>query len=296
MDLNRALMFAKVVENGSFTAAARRLGSPKSTVSKKVADLEAELGVRLLNRTTRSLKLTEAGQRLYEHCLDALQRLEDGERLVRELQRSPSGMLTVGGPAAICVNFLMPTILEFAELYPKVQLTLVSVNDFVEPSRDDIDILIWVGETPPVGHSMRLVADIDLGLYGSYEYLERFGHPKEPSELANHAAVAFVQSFKSGRFAWRLTREGVGVEVAPLLPPRLRFDDPGAIMRAVAAGHGIGMLPLRFASLPGAAPNLTPVLPAWRGAPIAVRALVVDTGNLKSRLFLDFVARWFREA
>lgn len=296
MDLNRAMVFARVVEAKGFSAAARQLGIPKASVSKKIADLEAELGIRLLNRTTRSVAATEAGLRLYQHCVEAIRQLAVGEREVRALQQAPQGMLTIAAPGAIAVNFLLPTINAFMNAYPGVQMTLVSVNDVVEPPGEGIDVLVCVGTSPPAGHSVRLVARVELALYASASYLESAGLPHQPRDLATHDIVAFTQSFRGSRFTWQLHNANAQVEIVPSRQPRFRSDDPAAVLGAIAAGQGIGVLPVRFAEHVDAGRTLERVLPGWCAPPTGIHALVADTSSLKTRLFLDLVAEWFRQA
>jgi LysR family transcriptional regulator, regulator for bpeEF and oprC len=148
MDLNRAAIFASVVDANGFTAAARKLRLPKTTVSKRVSDLEAELGIRLLNRTTRSLSLTEAGAKLYAHCRQALQTMEIAEREVQALQSEPEGLLRIGAPSAIGVRFLLPLIADLMLQYPALRISLIAINDDSGLDDDQLDVLIWPGIAP----------------------------------------------------------------------------------------------------------------------------------------------------
>jgi LysR family transcriptional regulator, regulator for bpeEF and oprC len=143
MDFNRAAIFAAVVDANGFTAAARKLRLPKTTISKRVSDLEAELGIRLLNRTTRSLSLTEAGAKLYAHCRQALQTMEIAEREVHALQSEPEGLIRIGAPSAIGVRFLLPLIADLMAQYPALRISLIAINDDSGLNEDQLDVLIW---------------------------------------------------------------------------------------------------------------------------------------------------------
>lgn len=296
MDLNRAAIFARVVEANGFSAAARLLGMPKTTVSKRVAELETELGVRLLNRTTRRLSLTEAGARVHAHCLLAIGHMAAAEREARAMQEQPRGMLVVGAPAPIGVAFLMPAITAFMAEHPGIAVTYLSVDDVPGPGDDRVDVLVWAGPDAPPGHAVRLVANVEIALYASVAYLAANPAPTVPGELQHHQAVVFTQSLAAGRFAWVLGRGDEAVIVEPAAAPRFRSNDAGAILAAVAADVGIGGLPVRFVEAVAPPGRLVRLLLDWRVAPIELKALYRDgsSSSLKTRLFLAFVEAWFR--
>ena len=297
MDLNRAAIFAAVVDAGGFTAAARKLGMPKTTVSKKVGDLEAQLGVRLLNRTTRAVSLTEAGTRLHAHCQQALHQMEVAEREVQALQSEPEGLLRIGAPSAIGVRFLLPIIADVMARYPGLRISLVAVNDETERVDDALDVLIWPGTLRQTVHAVRLVARVEIGLYASETYLKAHGVPKIPSALERHQVVAFTQSLVGGRFAWRLTSSRSSIQVVPEAPPRFLSNDAGAVMAATIAGQGIGALPVGYINQSPEAADLVRLLPKWQAAQTELNAFFRDgsSSSLKTRLFLNAVGRWFSE-
>lgn len=295
MDLTGAVIFAKVVEAKGFSAAGRLLAIPKTTVSKKVSDLEASLGIRLLNRTTRHISLTEAGTRVYAHCVAALRHLDAAQREADALQHQPEGLLTIAAPGAIGVPFVLPALTAFMERYPAVQVTLLSMNELADLDRDRIDVMIWAGGAMPPGHAVRLVARVDIALYASSSYVARNGAPTAPQELAGHRAVAVTPSIGGGsRFVWRLQRATTTIEVTPSAQPRFRSNDPNAVLSAVAAGYGIAGLPTRLVDHLAEGRSFVPILPDWRISPIEISALFRDASSLKTRLLLDFIADWFR--
>lgn len=296
MDLNRAAMFAHVVDAGGFSAAARKLGVPKTTISKRVADLETELGVRLLNRTTRHISLTEAGTRLHTHCQQAMRLMETAEQEVHALQREPEGLLRVGAPSAIGVRFLLPLIVDLDALYPRLRVSLIAVNDDVNGIDDTLDVLIWPGIPRRNLHAVRLVAQVDIGLYASKDYIDGFGMPKAPSALTGHQVVAFTQSLSGEHFSWELTRSQTTVKVTPLSPPKFMSNDASAILAATCAGQGIGALPIGYVDRSPEASSLVRILPEWRAGQIALNAFFRDgsASSAKTRVFLDSITRWFR--
>lgn len=296
MDMNAAAIFVKVVEANGFSAAGRLLAMPKTTVSKKIGELEAELGVRLLNRTTRRLSLTEAGARVHAHCVEAMRNIAAAERAARITQSLPEGLLTIAAPGAIGVPFLLPLITGFMASYPAVEIAHVAIDEPVDLGEQRVDIMIWPGLPASPAHSVQLVARVDIALYASAGYLARAGTPRSPEELAEHAAVAFTQSMIGKRFRWVLHRSGSSVEIEPATPVRFRSNDAGAVLAAVQAGHGIGGLPVRFVDQMAAGRDIVPVLPQWRVPPIELSAFYRDgsASSLKARLFIAFIADWFR--
>ncbi|MFM2098920.1 MAG: hypothetical protein RLZZ366_459 [Pseudomonadota bacterium] len=297
MDLNRAAIFASVVDANGFTAAARKLRLPKTTVSKRVSDLEAELGIRLLNRTTRSLSLTEAGTKLYAHCRQAIQTMETAEREVQALQSEPEGLLRIGAPSAIGVRFLLPLIADLMLQYPALRISLIAINDDSGLNEDQLDVLIWPGVLRQTMHAVRLVGRVEIGLYASRAYLEAHGAPAVPSALETHKVVAFTQSLSGDRFVWQLRNGGSQIEVVPEFEPRFLSNDAVAIMAATLAGQGIGALPVGYVNGSPEAASLVRLLPQWQAAEIELNAFFRDgsSSSLKTRLFLDFVSGWFQE-
>ena len=296
MDLNRAALFVHVVDAGGFSAAARKLGMPKTTISKKVGDLESELGVRLLNRTTRHVSLTEAGTRLYTHCQQAMRQMDVAERELQALQSEPEGLLRVGAPSAIGVRFLLPIINDMMSQHPGLRVTLLAVNDDVDGIDDTLDVLIWPGVLRQNVHAVRLVAQVEIGLYASRNYIATVGEPRIPSDLEGHNVVAFTQALSGGRFSWTLTRGRTTVSVIPETPPRFLSNDAVAVMAATATGQGVGALPVGYVERSPEEEGLVRILPEWQAAQIELNAFFRDgsASSAKTRLFLDFITRWFQ--
>lgn len=294
MDMNAAAIFARVVGAGGFSAAARLLDMPKTTVSKKIADLEAELGVRLLNRTTRCLSLTEAGARAHIHIVAAMRLMDQAEHETRAVQHEPSGLLTIAAPGGISVPFLMPLVTAFMARHPAVNISHLSIDMPVDLGDGRIDVMIWPGTPVSTTHAVP-VTQIEIMLYASAAYLERCGVPHMPQDLVGHAVIAFAQSI-GRQFVWLLEGPVGSVTIESDAAIRFRSNDPGAILAAIEAGLGIGALPTRFVDRMAAGHDVVRVLPDWQVPPITLNALYRDGSatSLKARLFIDFVADWFR--
>lgn len=166
-DLNDALIFAKVVEQGSFSAAAKQLRLGKTTVSRKVQDLERRLGARLLNRTTRHLSLTEAGTIYFDYCNRIAHDLGEAEKAVHHLEESPRGWLRVTAPFTLCTEFTSILVRDFRQLYPQVRIELVLSNERLDLIANQIDVALRVGALPDSSLVARSLARFHSYVYAS---------------------------------------------------------------------------------------------------------------------------------
>ena len=292
MDLNEIVVFAKVVETRSFTAAALQLGLPKSTVSRKVAQLEERLAARLIQRTTRKLSLTEIGQAYYERCARIVSDIAIAEQLVTDMQSTPRGLLKITAPIDLGAFRLGAVTAAFcadhADMYVHLDLT-DRVVDLVE---EGMDLAIRFG---PLGESSLVARRLSvntMGLYASPAYLARRPAPRDPDELAEHDLIAFVPN---PRFAaWSLT--GPGGQTVELTPTaRLTSNNLLAVREAVIGGGGIAFLPSFAINCPSTTP-LAAVLPEWRSGIGELFAVYPSTRNLspKVRAYLDFLLEHLR--
>ena len=175
-DLNEMLVFARVVATGSFTAASAALGVPKSTVSRKVSDLEARLGARLLNRTTRKLSLTDEGRTYYEHCVRVESAIEDAERAVSNLQETPRGTLRV--TTGNQVGFLGPIITDYLQRNPEVRIEVLCTGRTVDLIEERFDVAIRAGTLPDSTLIARSLGNVRWFLVGAPGYLKQRGRPR----------------------------------------------------------------------------------------------------------------------
>jgi len=240
IDWNRVSVFVKVVEDGGFTAAARSLRLPKSSVSRSVALLEKELGARLLQRSTRKVELTDAGRTFYDQAARAMTGVEEAALAVAELQQSPTGLIRFTAPLDAGIALLAPILAEFLGLHPGVQVEAIVTNRVVDLVGEGVDFALRVAELNDSSLVARRLRRIDTGVVASTAYLARRGTPKKVSELANHDCVLFRP--ERGRARWTLScpDSEASVEVTGVVGA----DDYTFLRRAVQVGLGIGLLPL----------------------------------------------------
>jgi DNA-binding transcriptional LysR family regulator len=289
-DFNDTLMFVKVVEKGSFTAAAAALGVPKATLSRKVAELETRLGTRLLKRTTRKLGLTEAGSVYYEHSSRIALTLSDAESAVSLLNAAPRGWLRFTAPYAIGSECITPLLPELMARYPDLRLEMYLSNDPVDLVAGDLDLAVRVGKLGDSTLSARRLATIETQVYASPAYLSRHGEPRHPGDLVHHRALALNLHRHNGRYVWPLS-DGHSTAEVPVTPV-LVANDPFSLFNSVIAGVGLALVAKPFAKAAVAHGRLRRVLSPWTGPKVDVNA-VFPPGRMqapKVRAFVDFLS------
>lgn len=288
VDLTEAETFVRVVETGSMTGAAERIGVPRSTVSRRVARLEESLGVRLLQRTTRQMKPTEEGQALYQRLAPALASVREAAEVIRDAGEKPQGLLRVTAVVDFGHSVLAPLVAEFVHLYPAVQVEVDVDNRTVDLVQEGYDCAIRAGPQPDSTLVARSLGTFDFGLYASRAYLERRGRPAALEEVAAHDCVVMRPTGGEGR--WRL-RGPDGKDDVVIVPARIGTDDFGFVRHAVRAGGGIGLMPAFVADDPVAGGDLERVLPAWGFSAAAIRFVTPGGRYLpaKVRAFRDFL-------
>lgn len=254
--LDDMALYAAVVRAGSFTAAARALDQPLSSVSRRVQQLEAALGARLLERTTRSLRMTEAGTVFYQHCQQLVAQADEAERALQRLRAEPSGHLRMALPFSVDDSWATTVLTAFLAKYPKISVEIILRPGGVDPDDEAMDVLFAYGPRPETHHPVIPLGTPHIGLFASPRYLQRAGVPQAPADLARHDMVRLMTlpievfsppALQGLALNYRLTTN-------ELLMARLTCLD----------GLGIGWLPmiscLRFVQR-GA---LVPVLPEHR--------------------------------
>ncbi len=259
MDLNRVAVFVSVVTCESFTAAAEKLGVPKSSVSRGVAQLEDELGVRLLERTTRKLSLTEAGEAFYRRARPAVAGLEEASAEATSLRREPRGTVRMTAPLELGVAVLPKLVVDFTQRHPRVQIALSLTSRLVDLVGEQFDIALRAGKLEDSSLVARKVAGVDLALYASAAYLERRGRPKTFGELATHDCI--LNRSRGGGGTWRLHGPR-GEEQVDVNGP-IQADAMFFLMDAALAGGGIALLPQDVADAEYRAGRLERVLPEY---------------------------------
>jgi DNA-binding transcriptional LysR family regulator len=288
MDLNRVATFLRVVEAGTFTAAATRLQLPTSSVSRSVAKLEQELGIVLLERTTRRITLTEAGRAYFERAREAVAGLDEASVLASNAAREPSGIVYVAAPPEMAVR-LAVVIGTFVRRHPKIQVDVITSARGADLVGAEVDIALVIGRLDDSALIVRKLGASVHRLYAAASYIERRGQPRNVSNLSRHDAVLYRGT--AGRSSWELSgpRGPETVEVTG----SLSGDSFQFVLEAVAGGHGIGLIPEHYLAQGASSTTfpLVPVLPKF-GAVGAVQSLVSPSRHLPKRVTLlrEFLA------
>ncbi|HLZ68098.1 MAG TPA: LysR family transcriptional regulator [Aliidongia sp.] len=244
LDLNDIVVFARVIEAGSFTAAARLLGMPKTTVSRRIAALEREVGVRLLQRTTRSLNATDAGRLYYAESSRALRTIEDANLRLAEARVEPSGTIRISAPVGFGGYFLSSAVFDFLAIYPKTKVELRLTDDKLNLVENGIDLSFRTGILPDSTLIARKLGSAHRILCASPNYLARHGVPAVPADLARHHCVIAGPSTANAH--WML--EGSHGQETVTVSGRFAANEMQVVIAAAIAGHGIAQLPHRAAA------------------------------------------------
>jgi DNA-binding transcriptional LysR family regulator len=261
IEANDLLLFAKVVDEGSFNRAAERLGVPKSTVSRRIAALETALGERLLLRTTRKLHVTDLGVSMLEHAHQVASEVDAATSLAHHRQLEPSGRLRISMPHDLASELLAPMLARFTIDYPAVTLEIDLSARRVDLIGENFDLAIRVGGTlDDASLAARTVAEFSDGLYASPAYIARRGMPQSPAALMQHDALLTLT--RNGKpQPWILTRGRERWEGLP--PARAVINSPGVLLRLACAGAGVANMADEFAERYLRDGELVPVLPDW---------------------------------
>lgn len=286
---NDLLLFARIVEAGSFSLAAQRVNLPKSTVSRRVALLEARLGERLLQRTTRKLMLTEFGASLLEHARKVVDEVEAAGALVQHRQQEPSGRLRISMPADFANLGMTGVMSKFMQRYPAITLELDLSPRRVDLVGENFDIAIRMGDLPDDATlAARPVALERLGLYAAPSYIALRGLPEHPDDLGKHDLLCLLQR-GGGPQSWVLTRGKVTWNRQ--LPARLTANSPDLLARIACGGAGIAASSDLFADPHVSKGELVRILPEW-SLPVVTGWAVFPGRRLmpaKTRAFLDMM-------
>jgi DNA-binding transcriptional LysR family regulator len=293
MDLNELTAFVRVVQSGSFTGAAAALNTQKAYVSRLVTKLEGRLGVRLLERTTRSLSLTEVGREIFERAVGILGAVEDTERVAQQMLTEPRGVLKLTCGVEFGMIAVGGWINTYLRRYPHAHVEADFTGRVVDIVHEGFDLAIRLGELPDSRLAARRLGDLCYGLFASPGYLQRLGIPEHPDDLAAHQLLAFSGGADQG--TWRLARAGEEARIE--VSGRLRINNSFAVRDAAIQGLGIAKLPLLIAAARSGSGELLPVLPAWRSPVVPVHAVFPSSRYLtpKVRAFIDHAVAAFAE-
>jgi DNA-binding transcriptional LysR family regulator len=292
MDRLQAMrVFVRVAETGGFADAARRLGLSPPAATRAVAGLEAAIGARLLTRTTRSVKLTEAGARYLEDCRRLLAELAEAEAAAAGSYATPTGTLTVTASLLFGQIYVLPVVLEFLGLHPAVSVRTLFVDRVTSLVEEGIDAAVRIGHLADSGLAATRVGSVRRVVCAAPAYLERHGIPRTPAELAEHGVVATTHSW--GALEWRF---GGARRTAVTVRPRLVCNTNEAAISAAEAGWGL-VRALSYQVAPAlAAGRLQAVLSAYEEAPLPIHVVHPEGRHAaaKVRAFVDLAVERLR--
>jgi DNA-binding transcriptional LysR family regulator len=288
-NFNDLHIFVEAVDNAGFAAAARHLGVPKSTVSKRVAELEADLGTRLIHRTSRSFVLTDVGRDFYDHARAAVIEAQAAESVVQRRQAEPQGAVKITASVPVAQFHLADRLPALARAYPKLDLQLHVTDRFVDLVREGFDIAIRSHFAPlPDSDLMQRRMKIErITLVAAPDYLARQGMPGSPEDLAGHDGLLTGPAART----WHLTdNDGREVQVTPAA--RLVADESSVLLQAAAAGLGIACLPVAMSVRAREKGELILVLPDWTAGSVTSTIVTPHRrGQLPAiRAVIDFLS------
>lgn len=293
MTLEQLRIYVKVIEAGSFTLAAERLDTPRSHISRVIAQLEAELGVVLLERTTRTRSITEAGREVYERAVGILGAVDETLRATQRLHEEPRGLLRLTCGVEFGMITLGSWIEDYVARYPHVAVEVEYTSRELDLVHEGFELAIRSGPLPDSRLVARPLGRLDYGLFASPAYLEARGCPQAPHDLEQHDLVVFTGgAVKAG---WTLHHPGHEAAVSVKASARLRVNAGSGVRDALLKGLGVGQMPWVMADEAVARGTLKPVLMPWHPTPVEVFALYPSSRYLtpKVRTFIDLALEKF---
>jgi len=286
--------FAAVVEKGSFTAAAETLDISKPVVSKQVSQLEQHLGVQLLQRTTRRLHLTEAGEIFARYSQQIVTEAQKAEQSVLPLQSEPQGTLRITAPESLAASMLPDALLGFQQRFPKVELDVRISGRFVDLVEEGIDVALRVGKLDDSSMIARRLLYCHFQVYGSPEYWNRHGIPNHPDELRNHNCLIYSQSPKPDTWIFK---DSNGEDISIKVTGNLRSDAGRLLLDAVIDGQGIMIAPSYMVTNAIEKRLLESVLEDYSHAPVGLYAIYPQSKHVstKVRAFVDYLIETWRD-
>lgn len=291
IDLNDLRVFESVASRRSFSAAARALGMPNSSVSRSIKRLEARIGTRLVQRTTREVGLTDAGVALHGRCVEMLKRIDEGIDFVSSLGAQPRGLLRISVSIGIGYSVLPELMPDFLRNHPQVDVALELTSRLVDLVAEGLDVTIRMGVLPDSRLVVRRLGTIQLLLCASPTYLEREGVPCTLDELHEHATIEMLGLDGKPR-NWMFSN-GSNETMKVEIQPRVTVNDPGLIHKLVLNGAGIGCLPAHLCASDIKTGRLIRLLPQWRTPVVEMSVLFPSSRELSPavRAFVDLLVK-----
>lgn len=295
-ELKRVGVFTKVVQAQSFSEAARRLGVAKSAVSKQIRLLEQEVGVRLLNRSTRKLSLTEAGEIYYKHCEQIVNRADIALNELRQYQNQPTGTIRVSSPVSFGRALLIPVIKELRSVYPLLNVDLVLNDKVVNMVEEGIDLAVRVGHLPDSTLIAKKLCDTPVVIFASPEYVAKYGRPNTPEELVDHQWITL--SILSSPIVGAFRHKASGQVSEHNINSYLKINSVDAVIDASVQGLGISAMVKTTLNEELRHGKLVPLLEDYELEPRGIYALYPHREHLapKVRIFMDFLEKYCSRA
>ncbi len=278
-----------MARTASFSRASANLGVPGATLSRRIAEMERKFGVRLFDRTTRRVELTEAGRRYFERCGDLVDQARLAQEALRESAAGPTGHVRVSMPVDMGVNHVGPLLPEFARRYPGITFELDLSPSHRDLVGEHVDVAIRIGTVKGDQLVVRRIGTVEMLIFAAPTYLERHGEPQQPTDLVEHECLTLPAPAPGREARWRLLRDGAAMEVT--VSGRLATNNLGLMRRLAECGLGIAVLSHALARDAVNAGRLVQVLQGWTLPPLPVYAVMSSRLQPASvRAFVDFLA------
>ncbi|MFD2229236.1 LysR family transcriptional regulator [Alkalimarinus sediminis] len=287
--LKSMVVFAQVVEQGNLSAAAKHVGLSRAVISYHIKKLESQLGVKLLNRSTRSIALTEAGAEYYESCRIIAEQAAIANQKIENLKNEPEGLLKITCPVNVGLQMIVPALNRFRALYPKIELDLMLTDEVVNIMQEGIDLAIRGAPLPDSGLQASKLSSLSMCLCGSPEYFKKHGRPTSPAELEQHSWVIYkltsdIISLSKGSRSYSIKVKG-----------SIRTNNAAARTAFIEGGHGLGRIPVYDAWPKIKSGALEQVLEDYELSNIDIYGVFPpgSAGSKKLRLLIDFLKHYF---
>lgn len=281
MELELTRLFVKVVQNGSFSKAAKLLNKPKSTLSKAVSKLEKETGTKLLLRTTRSLTLTPAGRVFYETCLGPLQALEEAQKSLHGLDSLLTGPIKITAPEDFGTHVIAPIVADLSKEFPLLHFNLHYTDDIVDLIKDGFDLAIRIGKLSESSLKSKKIGEVRLIPVASMAYLKQAAKIRTPKDLESHSCLT-ISAQSHRQWLLRSKKESTAVSIIP----KIESNQMTSLLHAALRGAGVAFLPMWLSAPEIKTGNLVRLLPEWSGQGLPVSLVSPLSSSASARLKL----------
>ena len=294
LDLNQLSVFIRVVDEGSFTAAGKALNVPKSRISRMVADLESSLGVRLLQRSTRQISLTQVGADYYNNCKHLVTEIMDVHTVISDRQDHPHGVLRISVPMVVGSRIFGRFLARFQKIYPDVRFEISHTDRQVNLIEEKFDLGLYLGELPESSLVARTIAETETIICASPEYLANLGGLNTPQDLAKLDVVKIGEGMLDETYEFIHSSEPA---ITVKVKPSIVTNHIAAAMNCIVQGAGVGVVPMFMAGEYILSGRMIPLFPQWQLKPEPISVVYPSRQylSLKVRKFIDFLVQEIEE-